>query len=90
MEARTVHLYQAGDAEDSFALSLEGDNPGVWRAVRGFGQKFQRVWSVELQSNQPADILFTDWDGVLERVIEAYDLNDPVITDFEWPRQQIA
>jgi hypothetical protein len=90
METRTVHLHRASDAEDSFALALEGDSSGTWRATRGFGQDFQRIWSVELQSERSPDVLFTDWDAVLERVIEAYDLNDPVITDFDWPRQQTA
>ena len=93
METRTIHLYQAADAEDSFALAVEGDNPGSWRAARGFGQRFEKVWSVELQSKESpniSDILFTDWDAVLERAIEAYDLNDPVIVDFDWPRQQLA
>jgi hypothetical protein len=31
-----------------------------------------------------------DWDAVLVRLIEAYDLNDPVITDFEWPLREAA
>jgi len=87
METMLVHLYQASDAEDCFALAIEGEPEETWRAVRGFGQKFQKVWSVELQSSEAPDFLRTEWDTVLERVIEAYDLNDPLITDFHWPRQ---
>ena len=90
MESTIVHLHQALDAEDCFALAVEGEASGTWRAVRGFGQNFQKVWTIELQSTQTPSLLHTDWDAVLERVIEAYDLNDPLITDFEWPRQPVA
>ena len=31
-----------------------------------------------------------DRDAVLERVIEAYDFSDPVLTNFDWPREQGA
>ena len=84
-----AHLHRALDAEDCFALSVEGEPPG-WRAVRGFGQNFQKVWTIELQSESAPDLFQTDWDAVLERVIQAYDLNAPVITDFHWPKQQVA
>jgi hypothetical protein len=90
MESIEVHLHRALDAEDCFALAVEGDSSGTWRAVRGFGQNFQKVWSVEVQSAAAPDFLHTDWDAVLERVIAAWDLNDPVITEFQWPRQQLA
>ena len=90
MDTTIVHLHRALDAEDCFALGVEGEASGTWRAVRGFGQTFQKIWTVELQSDSAPDPLHTDWDAVLERVIEAYDLNDPVITDFHWPRQQPA
>jgi hypothetical protein len=88
METTVVHLHEAEDAEDSFGLTLEKEE--AWRAVRGFGQKFRKIWSVELQGNAAPDLSHVDWDVVLERVIEAYDLNDPVITDFHWPLYQTS
>jgi hypothetical protein len=90
MNASTVHLHEAADAEDSFALSLEGDSRRTWRAEKGYGQKFQQVWSVELQSRATPKLSRVDWPAVLDRVIEAYQLSDPVIADFEWPLQPSA
>ncbi|MFO1501949.1 MAG: hypothetical protein U1G07_26835 [Verrucomicrobiota bacterium] len=90
MESIKVHLHQAIDAEDSFALSLGDDHPPPWWAERGFGRNFQMIWSVELESDSRPDVQQVDWDLVLQRVVEAYDLNDPVITDFVWPLRQTA
>jgi hypothetical protein len=90
MESIIAHLHKASDGEDSYALCLEGDDGQTWRAERGYGGTFQKVWSVEIQSAQAPLLARVDWDAVLERIIEAYDLNDPVITDFEWPLRQLA
>ena len=81
----TVFLHQAADADDSFAISLPGDQPRRWRAQKGFGSDFKNVWTVEFQSSQPPSIQATDWDEVLLRTIEAYTMNDPIITNFTWP-----
>jgi hypothetical protein len=40
---------------------------------------------VELQSQGTPKLSQGEWETVLERVLEAYSLNDPVITNFEWP-----
>jgi hypothetical protein len=90
MESINVHLHKASDAEDGYALCVEGDGPGSWRAERGYGATFQKVWSVEVQSAERPDLNQVDWDSVLERLIEAYDLNDPVITRFTWPLRAAA
>jgi hypothetical protein len=81
----TVFLHQAADAEDSFAIALPGDTRGGWRAQKGFGSNFKKVWTIELQSAEPPSIQAIDWDQVLLRAIEAYTMNDPIITNFAWP-----
>lgn len=81
----TVFLHQAADAEDSYAIALPGDNRGGWRAQKGFGSDFRKVWTIEFQSAQPPSIQAIDWDQVLLRAIEAYAMNDPIITNFTWP-----
>ena len=88
MESTYVHLFKASDGEDSYAIRLDGQVGATWRAQRVFGSTFQKVWSVELQGGHLPEPLEVDWDAVLERVIEAYDLNDPVITGFQWPLQK--
>lgn len=86
MESINLHLLKARDATDAYALAAEGDAEGSpWKAERGYGSAFDQVWSVELQSRALPDLRQVDWDAVLDRVIEAHDLNDPVITEFEWP-----
>lgn len=90
MESISVHLHKSVDAEGSYALSLEGDQPQAWRIERGYGGKFEKIWSVELQSRSVPDLREVDWDPVLERIIEAYDLNDPVITEFAWPMRKAS
>src|SRR4051794_40505842 len=89
MESLTVHLHKAPDAEEAYALSL-GHEPKRWRAERGYGSEFQKVWTVELQSVRAPELDNVDWDAVLERVIEAADLNDPLISDFAWPLRENA
>ena len=81
----TVFLHQAADAEDSFAIALPGDHQGSWRAQKGFGSDFRKVWTIEFQSAHSPSIHSTDWDQVLLRAIEAYTMNDPIITNFKWP-----
>jgi hypothetical protein len=91
MESINIHLLKARDAADSYALAAEGDAPGPpWKAERGYGSGFDKVWSVELQSSALPDLRQVDWEAVLERAIEAHDLNDPVITDFEWPLRPVS
>jgi hypothetical protein len=90
MESVTIHLHKATDAEDSYAICLDGDGEATWRARRGYGGKFERVWSVELQSARVPAFRDVDWNSILGRMIEAWDLNDPVITEFNWPMQQPA
>jgi hypothetical protein len=85
MHTSTVFLHEAGDAVDAYALALPGDVAGSWRAQKGFGGKFHRVWTLDLQSDEPLPIQAVDWDAVLVRAIEAYNMRDPVITNFEWP-----
>jgi hypothetical protein len=90
MESVTVLLHKATEAEDSYAICMEGDGEGTWRAQRGYGRDFERVWSVELQSESRPSPQEVDWEAVLGRMIEAYDMNDPLITDFSWPERRKA
>jgi hypothetical protein len=90
MDSKSIHLHKAKDAEDSWAINLVGDHSGVWRAQKGFGQNFEKVWSLELQSPQAPDLAQTDWDVLLDRAIEAYDMNDPIIAKFQWPIRQLV
>jgi hypothetical protein len=85
MHTVNVNLFKATDAEDAFAIHLPGDAEGQWRAERGFGSDFQKVWTVEFQSDNEPGRWHTDWDQVLGRAVEAYSMNDPVITNFHWP-----
>ena len=85
-----MHLYKASDAEDSYAVSLNTDLPGTWRAQRGYGAAFQKMWSIEVQSEVIPDLNQVDWDAILVRAVEAYDLNDPLIVGFSWPLREPA
>ena len=90
MESCNVLLFQATDATDSYALKFPSDPADQWRAQSGFGKEFQQVWAIELQSDSLPDFQRVNWDAVLERSIEAFNLSDPVITNFEWPQVQPA
>jgi hypothetical protein len=90
MNSKIVHLHKATDAEDAWAINLVGDFSGVWRAQRGFGQNFQKIWSLELQSDTEPDLAHVDWDAVLEQAILSADMNDPIVPDFHWPMKQPA
>lgn len=90
MEAITVKLFKSTDAEESYALCVNGDTRDSWRAQRGAGANFEEVWTVEVQSAVRPELHEVDWDMVLERVIEACDLNDPVLANYEWPKRVAA
>jgi hypothetical protein len=89
MDTKIIHLHK-GNADDAWAINLVGDLSGVWRAEKGFGHSFYKVWSLEVQSPEAPDLLHVGWDAVLERAIYAYDLNDPVLSNFEWPLKHHA
>lgn len=88
MEVLSIELYKAADAEDSFAIRLATDPPDQRRAETGFGKHFEKVWSLEVQSDDRPSLPLVNWDAVLERAIEAFNLSDPVITNFDWPSLQ--
>jgi len=88
MHSTTVHLHE-GDA-DSWAINLAGDLAESHRAHKGFSDGFKMVWSLEIQSADQPDYSKVDWDAVLERAIYAYDMNDPLLTEFEWPLKTVA
>ena len=91
MEVATIELYQALDAADSYAIKLREDASNGWRSQRGFGASYQKAWSVEIQSERnPADFRLVDWDAVLDRIIEAQSLSDPLLTNFQWPVLQAS
>ena len=90
MNSLSLQLFKAQDAVDSFALALPNDPAATWRAQTGFGSDFQPIWTLELQSANPADLRLIDWNSVLERAVEAYQLNDPVISNYAWPTSTSA
>lgn len=90
MESNIIHLHKAIDAEDSYAICLNDDPRETWRAERGFGQRFEKVWSVELQSKAKPRVPAVNWEAVLDRAIQACSLSDPVVSNFTWPHHQIA
>lgn len=83
MHSTVVHLHE-GDGE-SWAINLAGDIAENHRAEKGFGTNYRKVWSLEIQSVEAPDYALVDWDAILERAIYAYDMNDPLISEFEWP-----
>lgn len=85
MEAATIELFQATDATDAYGIKLPGDAASHWKAQRGFGQDYKPIWTVEAQSNEKPDWDKVDWDAVLDRVVEASTLSDPVLANFDWP-----
>ena len=65
-----------------------GDKKSELRlASIGFGSDFEPVWTVEIQGTEEVNDREVEWDSVLDRVIEAYRLSDPVITNLEWPHR---
>ena len=80
MNSLSIDLFQARDAEDSHAVALSDDAEGELRKQSGFGAEFEKVWTVEFQTPDAVDGASIDWDLVLERAIEAYQMSDPVIT----------
>jgi hypothetical protein len=72
MKSITVELHKAQDAEECYAMRFPQEER--WRAVNGYGSQFQRVWSVEFQGQMEAAESALDWDALLERAIEAYEL----------------
>lgn len=85
MHTTTVQLFQATDSEEAFAIRLPDDPESYYRAERGFGGDFKHVWTVEIESEEAPDRWETNWDQVLSRAVEAYSMNDPVITSYHWP-----
>ena len=83
MEKVNLQLYKAVDADEAYAIRFADDQ--TWLARSGFGSQMEKVWSLEIQSESPADRNRVDWETVLERAVEAYRLSDPVITKFSWP-----
>ncbi len=83
MHSTIVHLRE-GDGE-SWAINLSGDLAETHRAQKGFGGNFKKVWSVELQSLEQPDYTAVNWDVVLERAVYAFDMNDPLLAEFNWP-----
>ncbi|MFN7140765.1 MAG: hypothetical protein ACK4UN_15620 [Limisphaerales bacterium] len=88
MHSTIVHLYE-GDA-DSWAINLGGDMAESYRARKGFGADFKEVWTLEIQSDNMPELNVVDWDAILERAIFAYDMNDPLLSRFEWPHKAVA
>jgi hypothetical protein len=83
MEKVSLQLYKARDADEAFGLRFPREDK--WLARTGFGSDFEPIWTLEIQSAQPADRPRVDWENVLNRAVEAYRLSDPVITNFDWP-----
>lgn len=84
-EKVTLQLYKARDAEEAYALRFPQEDR--WLARTGFGSHLNLVWTIEVQSEVAMDRTSVNWEAVLKRAIEAHRLNDPVLTNFEWPRQ---
>ncbi len=83
-----LQLFKATDAEEAYAIRFPKEQK--WLARSGFGSQLEPVWSLELESELPAETATVDWDAVLKRAIEAYRLSDPVLTNFEWPKLKEA
>jgi hypothetical protein len=75
-----IDLYRAADNDETFAIRLPTDNPHTWRAERGYGGSFQKIWTVEFEMKDDETVESLDWDALLIRAVEAYRLSDPVIT----------
>ncbi|HYE33251.1 MAG TPA: hypothetical protein VEH27_17620 [Methylomirabilota bacterium] len=88
MQTVRIDLYKATDSEESYGIKTAGSN--VMRAHAGFGQTWEKVWSVDIESLYSPENLDVDWDAVLARVIEAHSMSDPVLSGFRWPQQETA
>jgi hypothetical protein len=88
METRVVQLFEGMDGENAYALKLVGDEGVRWRVSKGYAQDYQPVWTVELQSERVPEPARVDWERVMDWVIEAYSLSDPVIANFRWPLRE--
>ena len=82
---KTIHLFQAQDAQEGYAIRLAEDPPEGWRWRRGYGSEFTPVWTVELESEAAPSADQVDWEAVLDRALEAYQLSDPIIYNYRWP-----
>ena len=82
---RTLHLYKAAEAEAAYALKMDEDPGGNWRAKRGYGSNFVKLWSLDVEGDPVPSLEKIDWEAILDRAIEAYQLSDPVLANFHWP-----
>lgn len=85
MRITTIHLFQGTDAEEAFAIRFAEDPDKHFRAERGFTNDFEYVWTVDFETDDKPDRWETNWDQVLNRVVEAYSMRDPVIYGYHWP-----
>ena len=85
MEKVNLQLFKARDAEEAYAIRFPQEER--WLARSGFGSQLEHAWNLEIQSEAPLDRYTVDWEAVLDRAVEAYRLSDPVVTNFDWPRQ---
>jgi hypothetical protein len=77
-----IDLFQAADAEESYAIRFQKDP--VIRAQRGLGGDLKKVWSVDFESEDAPDLERIDWDELLDRTVEAWTLSDPVVSGVNW------
>jgi hypothetical protein len=82
MKTLFIELHKARDAEGSYAIRVRGEDR--WRAVKGFGSDFEKVWTVEFQGPEIPNDSEVSWVSVLERSIEASRLSDPVVLNVNW------
>jgi hypothetical protein len=82
---KTIELFEAKDGDQSYAIRLKDDPGKAWRFTRGYGADYQKVWTVELESSHVPEPDLIEWESVLERALEAWQMNDPFISNYEWP-----
>ena len=80
-----LELFEASDAEGSYALKVSGVDG--WKARVGLGSQLESVWKIEVETSRPAEGAKVDWEAVLARAIEAREMSDPVLTNYEWPER---
>ena len=88
MNAVILQLFQATDADNSYALRVSGETG--FRTARGFGQDFQEIWMVEVQSESEPDLTNVNWEHLLDRVVEAHEMCDPVLSNFDWAHPELT